>query len=232
MARFLRSGPTGTERAASPSSSGTCQAHRQNSANEPDDQIEPVIAGDGSAVTSPLDFSGSLLGFPEHRAESTAARWAEPPPAARDGRPRRGALRQDRARFLWRPRLPVSVRGRGLALRRRDDAASPSARRPTEAAAAHRLRRRFGWGGRLAAGPGRRWRGRAAPNRRSGRIGHGNRQSDRRNSVAPVRTKAGFEVVPRGLLRATARDGGRIWTRPRFRREPLWPRSLGHAVGA
>lgn len=35
-----------------------------DSANEPNDQIEPVIVGDGSAMASPLDFSGSLLGDP------------------------------------------------------------------------------------------------------------------------------------------------------------------------
>jgi hypothetical protein len=41
-----------------------------DSANEPNDQIEPVIASEGSAVASPLDFSGSLLGFPENSAGS------------------------------------------------------------------------------------------------------------------------------------------------------------------
>ncbi len=41
-----------------------------DSANEPNDQIEPFIASDGSAVASLLDFSGSLLGFPENSAES------------------------------------------------------------------------------------------------------------------------------------------------------------------
>jgi acetylornithine/N-succinyldiaminopimelate aminotransferase len=40
-----------------------------NSANEPNDQTEPVIADDGSEVASPLDFSGSSLGFPENTAE-------------------------------------------------------------------------------------------------------------------------------------------------------------------
>jgi acetylornithine/N-succinyldiaminopimelate aminotransferase len=35
-----------------------------DSAKEPNDQIEPVIVGDGSAMASPLDFSGSLLGDP------------------------------------------------------------------------------------------------------------------------------------------------------------------------
>ena len=41
-----------------------------DSAKEPNDQIEPVIASDGSAVTSALDFSGSSLGFPENSAGS------------------------------------------------------------------------------------------------------------------------------------------------------------------
>jgi acetylornithine/N-succinyldiaminopimelate aminotransferase len=40
------------------------------SANEPNDQIAPVIADDGPAATSPLDFSGSSLGFPENSAHS------------------------------------------------------------------------------------------------------------------------------------------------------------------
>lgn len=44
-----------------------------DSANEPNDQIEPVIASDGSATASPLDFSGSLLGFPENSAGSDGA---------------------------------------------------------------------------------------------------------------------------------------------------------------
>ena len=41
-----------------------------NSANEPNDQIEPVIASDESEVAIPLDFSGLLLGFPENSAGS------------------------------------------------------------------------------------------------------------------------------------------------------------------
>ena len=41
-----------------------------DSANEPNDQIEPVIASDGFAVASLLDFSGALLGFPENSARS------------------------------------------------------------------------------------------------------------------------------------------------------------------
>jgi acetylornithine/N-succinyldiaminopimelate aminotransferase len=39
-------------------------------ASEPNDQIEPVIASDGSAVATPLDFSGSLLGISEKFAGS------------------------------------------------------------------------------------------------------------------------------------------------------------------
>jgi acetylornithine/N-succinyldiaminopimelate aminotransferase len=39
-----------------------------DSANEPNDQIEPVLARDDSAAASPLDFSGSLLGFLETSA--------------------------------------------------------------------------------------------------------------------------------------------------------------------
>ena len=150
-----------------------------DSANEPEDHIDPVIAGDGSAVASPLDFSGSFLGCPEDSAGSASANGCAIRRAgigAGGGRPLRRALRQNRARFFWRPRLLVSFRGRGLALRSRDDAASPSDRRPSEAATAHRLRRSFGRSGRLAPWLGRRWRSRAAPNRRSRRIGHGNRQ--------------------------------------------------------
>lgn len=43
-----------------------------DSANEPSDQIAPVIAGDEPAVARLLDFSGSLLGVPETSAEASS----------------------------------------------------------------------------------------------------------------------------------------------------------------
>ncbi|QGM47074.1 aminotransferase class III-fold pyridoxal phosphate-dependent enzyme [Methylocystis heyeri] len=41
-----------------------------DSANEHSDRIETVVASDGSVVRGPLDFSGSSLGFPEKSAGS------------------------------------------------------------------------------------------------------------------------------------------------------------------
>ena len=202
----------------------------------PNGLIETALAGDTSVAGGPLDFSGSSLFFPENPIVS--ARCASEPIGSPEAAAKEAAALAD---ALCAKISTVSFGDRVFL--------APS-ERDAWRCAIEMVRRYHGIVGRpkrrrfiVCVG--------ASDETESPPLGiegddeiiilrtddHAALQAeiDARTAgilIAPVRTRAGLEVVPGRVARATARDRRRIWAHTRFRRNLLWLRPIRHAVGA
>jgi acetylornithine/N-succinyldiaminopimelate aminotransferase len=180
-------------------------------ADEPNDQIEPVDADDGTAAASPLDFSGSLLGVPESCAQSSPPMQSD---AARES--------TDLAEALCARIAPVSFGDRVFLFHSEAEAwrhAVETMRRHHRIVGRPKRRRLI-----LCAGASDGARGLPPGLEDDGEVillrsddpGALAAEVDNRTAgilIAPVRTKAGFEIVPREMLvrlRETADEYGLV----------------------